>query len=107
MSYTCSTKSSLLSSSVINVLSLTSLTAIFSILGLTDSIFVILSSDRFFLLIISLVFFEFKNSSTLSIIPKKEVSAVFGMYEKTVFLISKFISFRIAGIINFPKFFLS
>ena len=38
---------------------------------------------------------------------RDEVSAVFGIYEKTVFFILKSISFNTVGIINFPKSFLS
>ena len=53
------------------------------------------------------VFFLFKNSSTESIIPKKDVSAVLGIYEKTVFAVSLLIACKIFGINNLPSIFLS
>src|SRR5690606_17300296 len=72
--------------SVIKVLNLASLMAIFSIRGRSDNISVTRSADNFpFPSKMACVFLLLRCSSTVSIIPKKEVSAVFGMYENTVF----------------------
>ena len=68
MSYTCSTRSSLLLSSVMKVRSLTSLIAIFSILGCRDKISVTFSAERDRLPAkIEAVFFLFNSSCLIRI----------------------------------------
>ena len=82
--------------------------AIFSILGLSLKIEVTFSSESVvFPFKIAFVFCALRKSSKASIIPKNEVSAVFGIKENTVFLVSSLIASSTFGINKLPNFFLS